>query len=62
MLSIINISLRIQIQQKLQTLINKYDKDVGEKSQELQELKEELFKEQNSLEIWLIEYDRQDQE
>lgn len=53
---------RLQIQQKLQNLINKYDKDVGERSEELHQLRKQLHNEQNDLLVWQIEYDRQDQE
>lgn len=53
---------RLQIQQKLQNLINKYDKDVGESSEELHLLRQQLSNEQTDLVVWQIEYDRQDQE
>lgn len=52
--------LRLKQQQKLQSLIEKFDKDIGERSMILFKLMDDLEEKKIRFKFWKIDFDRQE--
>lgn len=53
---------RLKMQQKLQSWLLKYDAEVGERSKELFQLKDQLEEERKQFKKWMIKYEEQEVE
>lgn len=53
---------KLKAEQKLQSWLQKYDTDVGDRNQELFGLKDELEEENAQLERWMRKYEEQEEE